>query len=148
MDKHYLAPLFPPATVIVFAGLREESSKSPQASRAAALSGTLHEALRLQRFTGTFQFLDIETSGTLSDLAHARADLAIIALPPEEIAAALEVAGRIRCRAALVISTGIDNEQAAALKKIAQREGVHLLGPNSLGFQRPALQLNASVAGP
>jgi len=37
---------------------------------------------------------------------------------------------------------------AASLRKIAKREGVQLLGPNSLGLQRPQLQLNASLAGP
>ena len=36
---------------------------------------------------------------------------------------------------------------AAELRKIAKRDGIHLLGPNCLGFQRPYLQLNASVAG-
>jgi acetyltransferase len=96
MDKHYLAPLFSPATVVVFAGARGESGGSAP----PALVGTLQEALRAQRFAGTLHFLDIETSGTLGDLAQTRADLAIIALPPREIAAALEVAGRLRCRAA------------------------------------------------
>ena len=144
MDKHYLAPLFSPASVIVFAGSRGETG----GPSVPVLVEALQEALRAQRFAGTLHFLDIHTSGTLGDLAQARADLAVIALPPQEIAAALELAGRIRCRAALVISNGIDNGQAAALKKIAQREDMHLLGPNSLGFQRPHLQLNASVAGP
>jgi acetyltransferase len=60
----------------------------------------------------------------------------------------LELAGRMACRAALVISSGIGPELSAELKKIARREGMHLLGPNSLGFQRPQLQLNASAAGP
>jgi len=104
--------------------------------------------LRAQRFSGTLQFLDIGASGTLADLAQARADLAIIALPPQDVAAALEVAGRVACRSALVISNGIDADKAAELKKIARREGVHLLGPNGLGFQRPQLQLNASAIGP
>ena len=88
------------------------------------------------------------TRGTLADLAQTRADLAIIALPPQDVAAALEIAGRITCRSALVISSGIDADQAAELQKIARREGVHLLGPNCLGLQRPQLQLNASAAGP
>jgi acetyltransferase len=108
----------------------------------------LLDALRAQRFTGTLTFLDIQTSGTLADLAQARADLAIIALPPKDVAPALELAGRMACRAALIISSGIAAEQSAELKKIARREGIHLLGPNSLGFQRPLLQLNASAAGP
>ena len=64
-------------------------------------------ALRAQRYSGTLRFLDIHTSGTLADLAQARADLAIIALPPEDVAAALEIAGRMACRAALIISSGI-----------------------------------------
>jgi acetyltransferase len=145
MDKHYLAPLFSPTSVVVFAGPREASADP---ARSPALARALHDALVAQRFTGTFRFLDIETSGTLGDLAQTRADLAIIALPPQEVAAALEVAGRIRCRAALVISSGVDTAQAATLKEIAQRVDMHLLGPNSLGFQRPHLQLNASAAGP
>jgi acetyltransferase len=142
MDKHYLTPLFTPDSVVVFAGRTD--SPDTQTSQAMALL----DALRAQRFTGTLTFLDIQTSGTLADLAQARADLAIIALPPKDVTPALELAGRMACRAALIISSGIQGEQAAELKKIARREGIHLLGPNSLGFQRPLLQLNASAAGP
>jgi len=142
MDKHYLTPLFTPESVAVFVG--SVGDPSTQTAQAVALL----EALRAQRFTGTLQFLDIHTSGTLADLAQARADLAIIALPPSDVAAALELAGRMACRAALVISSGISAEQSSELKKIARREGIHLLGPNSLGIQRPRLLLNASAAGP
>ncbi len=142
MDKHFLTPLFTPDSVVVFAGRAD----SPDTQTPQALA--LLDALRAQRFTGTLTFLDIQTSGTLADLAQARADLAIIALPPKDVASALELAGRMACRAALIISSGIQGEQSAELKKIARREGIHLLGPNSLGFQRPLLQLNASAAGP
>ena len=142
MDKHYLTPLFAPKSIVVFAGQADAPATLTPQARA------LHEALRAQHYSGTLQFLDIHTSGTLADLALARADLAIIALPPADIAAALELAGRIACRAALVISSGISAEQAAALKKIAQREGLYLLGPNGMGLQRPQLLLNASAAGP
>ena len=141
MDKHFLAPLFSPNSIVVFAGKTDDPDSQTLQARA------LHQALRAQRFAGTLVFLDIHASGTLADLAHAQADLAVIALPPAEVAAALEIAGRIKCRAALVISSGIDATLAAELHKIARRDGVHLLGPNCLGFQRPQLQLNASVAG-
>ncbi len=142
MDKHFLTPLFSPESIVVFCGNPErEDSQIPRGK-------LLRDAISAQRFRGRLQFLDIQTTGTLADLAQARADLAIIALPPQDVAAALEVAGRMACRAALVISSGTDHDEAAVLAKIAQREGVHLLGPNSLGFQRPALGLNASVAGP
>jgi acetyltransferase len=142
MDKHYLTPLFTPASIVVFAG--PPDTPEGQSAHACALQA----ALRGQRFSGTLRFLDLHSSGTLADLAQARADLAIIALPPQELAAALEMAGRINCRAALLLCSGVGAEQAAALKRIAKREGILLLGPNSLGFQRPALQLNASAAGP
>ncbi len=142
MDKHYLTPLFAPESIVVFAG--DAALPASQTAWSRAVS----EALRGQRFSGTLQFVDTRTSGTLGDLAQARADLAVIALPPEHAAAALEVAGRMSCRSALVVSSGTTPAQAAELKKIARREGLHLLGPNSAGLQRPHLQLNASAAGP
>lgn len=143
MDKHYLTPLFAPESIVVFAGTADDPASQTSQAR------TLHEALVAQRYSGRLVFLDIHnTSGTLADLAQTGYDLAIIALPPQDVAAALEIAGRMACRAALVISSGINGDQAAELKKIARRESVFLLGPNCLGLQRPQLQLNASAAGP
>jgi acetyltransferase len=141
MDKHFLTPLFSPSSIAVFAGQVDDPDSQTTQARA------LHQALRAQRYVGTLVFLDVHASGTLADLAHTQADLAIIAVAPAEVASALEIAGRIKCRAALVISSGIDAAHAAELHRIARRDGIHLLGPNCLGFQRPHLQLNASVAG-
>jgi acetyltransferase len=141
MDKHFLSSLFSPASIVVFAGKPDEPEMLTPQARA------LHQAITAQRFSGQLLFLDIHASGTLADLAAVHADLAIIALPAAEVAAALELAGRIKCRSALVISSGIDAALASELHKIATRDGIYLLGPNSLGFQRPHLQLNASVAG-
>ena len=142
MDKHFLSPLLTPQSVVVFAGEIEQPELLPAASRA------LVAALKAQEFSGTLRFLDIHSTGTLADLAQARADLVVIALPAQDMAAALEIAGRIGCKAALVVSSGLGPDLAASLRKIAKREGVQLLGPNSLGLQRPQLQLNASLAGP
>jgi acetyltransferase len=141
MDKHFLSSLFSPGSIVVFAGKADEPESQTSQARA------LHQAITAQHFSGKLVFLDIHASGTLADLANVRADLAIIALPPAEVAAALEIAGRIKCRAASVISSGIDANQAAELHKIATRDGIYLLGPNCLGFQRPHMLLNASVAG-
>jgi acetyltransferase len=142
MDKHYLTSLLAPESIAVFAGRSDDATGQTTYARA------LHAALRAQRYAGTLHFLDIHTSGTLADLAQSRADLAIIALPPDDVAPALELAGRMACRSALVVSSGIGPEKAADLKRIARREGIHLLGPNCLGFQRPPLNLNASAIGP
>ncbi|MBP6008238.1 MAG: GNAT family N-acetyltransferase [Rhodoferax sp.] len=141
MDKHFLSALFTPASIVVFAGKPDSpETHTPQAQ-------ALRQTLTAQRFAGTITFLDVQVSGTLADLATLHADLAIIALPPAEVVAALEIAGRIKCKAALVISSGIDAALASDLHKIATRDGIYLLGPNSLGFQRPHLNLNASIAG-
>ena len=141
MDKHFLTPLFSPKALAVFCGnMDDPSSHTPQAT-------ALLESLKAQPFTGRMTFLDIHTNGTLADLTQTVADLAVIALLPQDIASALEIAARINCKAALVISSGVNAAQAAELHKIARREGIYLLGPNCLGFQRPHLNLNASVAG-
>lgn len=137
MDKHYLTPLFEPESIIVFA------SQADDPTMQTLHAGALLQAVRAQEFKGTLHFWDMHTSGTLADLAQTRADLAIIALPAEDIPLALELAARVVCRAALLISSGITAAMALELKRIAQQEGIHLLGPNSLGFQRPQLQLNA-----
>jgi acetyltransferase len=142
MDKHYLTSLFAPQSIVVLAG----DAKSPETL--TPQGRILHQALRAQRYQGTLAFVDVDRSGTLADLAQARADLALIALPPEAIAPAVELAGRIGCSAVLVLSAGIDAARAAELHRIARREGLHLLGPNGLGLQRPSLGLNASALGP
>lgn len=144
MDKHYLTSLFAPESVAVFAGADADADTS-SSNRPGSM---LRAALGSQEFAGQMMFLDIATSGTLADLAQARADLAVIALPSGKIASALALAARMDCRSALVVGSGIGAEEAAELNQIAQREGMHLLGPNSLGLQRPALRLNASLAGP
>src|SRR5450759_2551417 len=126
MDKHTLQPLLEPEVIVVVAA--RDADPNDQTAQGRALT----EAIRAQRFTGQIRFLDIGFTGTLAELSQTRADLAIIALPPRDIAAALEVAGRMTCRAALVVSSGVTADQAAQLRRIARREGVLLLGPNSL----------------
>jgi len=109
MDKHYLTPLFQPESIAVFASKDSPETQTPQAV-------ALVEALTAQRFKGNLVFLDIHTTGTLADLAQTRADLAVIALPPAETLEALEVAGRIKCRAALVVGSGIPAAEATILR--------------------------------
>ena len=91
MNKHYLTSLLAPESIAVFAGRSDDPESQTADARA------LHAALRAQRYAGRLWFLDIHTSGTLGDLAQSRADLAIIALPPRDAVAALELAGRVAC---------------------------------------------------
>jgi acetyltransferase len=141
VERHILNALFSPQSIVVFAG-------DPDAAEAPTpMARTLRRELRGCGYAGTLTWLQIGTTGTLGDLAHSRADLALIALPAEQAAAALEIAGRIRCRAALVLSSGLPLPLCDELHQIARRYGVQLLGPNSLGFQRPQIKLNASALG-
>ena len=141
MQAHYLTPLFSPASIVVFCG--KEDQPQSQSSYGRGIRAQLEQC----GFSGPVTYLDVGMSGTLSDLAHSRADLAVIALPNDEVAFALEVAGRIQCRAALGISAGVAPPLAKELHAIARKHGLHLLGPNCLGYQRPRLHLNASMAG-
>ena len=141
MDQHYLTPLFEPQSILLFTG--PQSAPEQQTPQARALLAHMAQ----QPFKGRVTPLDIHTTGTLADLAQARADLAIIALPDDEILPALELAGRIKVKAALVLSAGIPQAKAQEMHRVAQRHGMWLLGPNSQGLQRPDLQLNASSAG-
>ncbi|MEO5733968.1 MAG: bifunctional acetate--CoA ligase family protein/GNAT family N-acetyltransferase [Rubrivivax sp.] len=153
MDRHYLSPLFNPASIVAFAGDPDsdpDSDPDPGNNRAPSTpeARALRQALASMPPGFPLRWLDIDTSGTLADLAASRVDLAVIALPAEQVSAALEVAGRIRVRAALVLTGGLPGAVCAELHKTAQQYGVHLLGPNSLGLQRPALKLNLSTLGP
>ncbi len=142
MDRHILSSLFTPKSLVVFAG-------DPDADAAPTpMARTLRRELREGGYTGVVTWLDITMTGRLADLAQSRADLAIIALPPADVAAAMEIVGRVRCRAALILSNGLPAPLCLELQQTARRYGVQLLGPNSLGFQRPQSHLNASALGP
>ncbi|GAB3545071.1 GNAT family N-acetyltransferase [Noviherbaspirillum agri] len=145
MDKHYLNPLFSPGSIVVFAG--DENTPGAQTPY-GRLIGEQLRAVAEGGYRGPVNYLDIGMTGTLSALAQSKADLAIIALPNDQLVAALDIAGRIRCRTAVIISAGVDAALAAQLHGIARQYGMHLLGPNCLGFQRPRLRLNAGVLGP
>ncbi len=142
MDKHYLTPLLAPRSILVFAGPPDDTAAQTPFAR------QIHGHFAAIPFNGTVQVVDTGGTSTLADLAHTRADLALLALPAGQLAEALTLAGRMTCRSALILANGIDAELARELAQIAARFGMQLLGPNSLGFQRPSLQLNASVLGP
>ncbi len=143
MDIHYLTPLFRPISDCRFAGQADEPSTQ------TLLGGLLHAFLRAQTYSGTLQFLNTQASGTLADLAQVKADLAIIALPPKEMAATLG-AGQPACTAAppWCCPAASVPTRPPSCKKVAEREGIHLLGPNCLGLQRPPLATQRQCGGP
>lgn len=140
MEKHYLNSLFNPSSISIFV------NKKPS----EGLSSYQEIFLRLfeeASYVGEVEWIDISTPLDLNRNELKRKGLAIIALPASEIITALDLAGRLKHESAVIISTGIDKPTSNQLKDLAKHYGIKLLGPNTMGYQRPHLHLNASVMG-
>ncbi|GAA3394879.1 bifunctional acetate--CoA ligase family protein/GNAT family N-acetyltransferase [Cryptosporangium minutisporangium] len=79
-------------------------------------------------------------------------DLAVIAVPAGQVAAALAECGRTGVRAAVVLSSGFAEIGGRAAEQelvaVAHRYGMRLVGPNCLGVLNldPSIRLNATFA--
>ncbi|MBP7662193.1 MAG: GNAT family N-acetyltransferase, partial [Burkholderiaceae bacterium] len=77
-----------------------------------------------------------------------RSELALIAVAPDEVPAAIALAARCHARAVSVMTEHLDPTQAGQWRELAHTLGMRLLGPGTMGFVRPARQLNAGRMGP
>jgi acyl-CoA synthetase (NDP forming)/GNAT superfamily N-acetyltransferase len=73
-------------------------------------------------------------------------DLAVVAVPADQVAGVADECGRRGARSLVVISSGIDAEAGSALLAACRRHGMRLVGPNCFGVAVPALGLNATFA--
>ncbi|MFJ1608614.1 GNAT family N-acetyltransferase [Streptomyces sp. NPDC088253] len=75
-------------------------------------------------------------------------DLAILAVPAAAVPATAEECGKAGVRALVVVSAGLDSEQAEALMAACRTYGMRLVGPNCLGITNTdsALSLDATFA--
>ncbi|MGW3409959.1 bifunctional acetate--CoA ligase family protein/GNAT family N-acetyltransferase [Streptomyces sp. NPDC000888] len=75
-------------------------------------------------------------------------DLAVLAVPAALLPDAAEECGKAGVRALLVVSAGLDSQQAEALMATCRTYGMRLVGPNCLGITNtdPALSLDATFA--
>ncbi len=79
-------------------------------------------------------------------------DLAIIAVPAKTVPDVVRECGEAGVAGAVIVSSGFKEIGAAGKKleeqvvSIAESYGLRLLGPNCLGYVRPALNLNATFA--
>lgn len=139
MDKHFLHCLFNPRQI---AYIYEASLQWP-------LALEFEQTLAAGDFEGEVRRVDLaDAASVLTGTFETRIDLAVICLPPDRLGLALEIAGRMRCQTATILGHGVSAQQAAQLQQTAKLHDIQLLGPNSLGLQRPHLGLNASVLGP
>ncbi|MFF7373212.1 bifunctional acetate--CoA ligase family protein/GNAT family N-acetyltransferase [Streptomyces tricolor] len=75
-------------------------------------------------------------------------DLAVLAVPAAALPETAEECGRAGVRALLVVTAGLDADQAQALLATCRSHGMRLVGPNCLGISNtdPALSLDATFA--
>jgi acyl-CoA synthetase (NDP forming)/GNAT superfamily N-acetyltransferase len=75
-------------------------------------------------------------------------DLAVLAVPAPGVAQTAEECGKAGVRALLVVTAGLDADQARALMAACRTYGIRLVGPNCLGVSNtdPRLRLDATFA--
>ena len=73
-------------------------------------------------------------------------DLAIIATPPPTLPGLIAQLGARGCRAAIVITAGLDSESRHEMLSAARPHLLRIVGPNCLGFISPKRGINASFA--
>jgi acetyltransferase len=92
----------------------------------------------------------VEAYKTISEIPHP-IDLAILARPAEEILPTLEECGRKGVRGVSIVCPNFelsvkDNDLFfSRIKQLSSRYDLRILGPNTLGFIRPSISLNASL---
>ncbi len=147
--RHYLAPLFEPASVVIIGASERADSIGAVLMRNmldAKFRGELYAVNPRHRFVQ-----GVRCHATIGDLP-AGIDLAIIATNAASTPDLVAQCGLANIKAAVVISAGFGETGAtgAALEKAmlenARRYKVRLLGPNCLGIMRPSSGLNATFA--
>ena len=92
----------------------------------------------------------VEAYPTVTAIPHP-IDLALVATPPESLHTVLKDCGQKGVKGVTILApdytfrvsqSALINEQ---IKKLSAMYGCRVLGPNSLGFVRPAMNLNASL---
>lgn len=77
--------------------------------------------------------LRVPCHASVADLPHPP-DLAVLAVPAPAVAETAEQCGAAGVQALVVLSSGLDAEQGAALTAACRRYGMRLVGPNCLGI--------------
>jgi acetyltransferase len=148
-DRHYLTPLFEPASVAVIGA----------SERAGAIGTVLITNMRAAQYRGALFAINPKHSSVQGvpcfpsiDKVPQRVDLVVIATPPATVPQLMVECGLAGVRAAVIITAGF-GETGIAGKRLeravmdnARRYGVRVVGPNCLGIMRPDIGLNATFA--
>ncbi|MFI9722678.1 GNAT family N-acetyltransferase [Streptomyces sp. NPDC052396] len=130
-DVASMQPLLRPKSVVVIGAGRRPGSVG---------RAILHN-LRAGGFTGRVHAVNphaqvierLPCHAAVSDLPEPP-ELAVLAVPCAAVPSVAEECGRCGVRALLVVTSGLDASQAAALQAACRRYGMRLVGPNCLGL--------------
>ncbi len=97
----------------------------------------------------TSKVLNVKAYPTIADVPE-HADLAVVATPARSVPGVVEECGQAGVAGVVIISAGFKEigEEGTRLEseigRIREKYGMRIMGPNCLGFVRPALGLNAT----
>jgi acetyltransferase len=122
-------------------------------STPGSLGYAIWNNLNAEKFEGSlypvnlkYKFLDYaQVYKSVKDLPEV-IDLAIICTPPDTVVALISELGAANVKAAIVITSGLSEQQKREILQTAKPYMLRILGPNSLGFLNPKIGLNASVS--
>jgi len=148
-NRHYLTPLFEPASVAII-GASEKSGKVG----ATLISNMLGAGFKGPLFAVNPKYASVRGVPCYASVAQLPqpVDLAVIATPAQTVPEVIDRCGRAGVRAAVVITAGFSETgpEGRALERAvldnARRHRLRLVGPNCLGIMRPEIGLNATFA--
>jgi acyl-CoA synthetase (NDP forming)/RimJ/RimL family protein N-acetyltransferase len=141
-DVASLRPLLQPASIAVVGASRRRGSVGREILHNIVAGGFRGSIYPVNAHGGEIEGLTCLRAP--AELPEA-VDIAVIAVPAEEVAGVAEQCGERGVRALLVVSAGLGSV-GANLLAICRRYGMRLVGPNTYGVAVPALRLNASFA--
>lgn len=149
LDRHYLTPLFEPASVAIIGA----------STRAGSIGAVPIDNMLAAGYRGALFAVNPKQTSIKGvpcfpgiDKVPQRVDLAVIATPPETVPQLITECGMAGVRSVVVITAGFSEvgPEGAKLEREllenARRHRVRVIGPNCLGVMRPGVGLNATFA--
>ena len=149
-DRHYLSALFEPASIAIIGASEKEGSIGRRITRNllhSGYSGELHLVNRRHA-----KIFDYATHKSPAELPS-RVELAIICTASDNVLDTVAACAKAGVRSAIVLTAGYAQIGTGVtamhreIGEIARRHGMRVLGPDSLGFLRPAAKINATQLG-
>ncbi len=147
MGKHYLNPLFAPASVAVFG-----ASDRPDSVGQIVFQNMLQGGFKGALYPINSKHAEVQGQRAYASIGEIGqpVELVVIATPPQTVPGIIEDCGIHGVKSAVIITAGFGEigPEGAALERqlleTAHRYKIRLIGPNCLGIMRPSIGLNAT----